>query len=58
MWAFTPHFHPYQVDENIKLAVIFCGTLSSRKFREPAINRYVALRCPDFPTLTTCFVNR
>jgi len=29
-------------------AVIFCGTLCSRK-RDPAINRWIALRCPDFP---------
>ena len=32
-------------------AVIFCGTFSSLTFtvREPAVNRCIALSCPDFP---------
>jgi hypothetical protein len=49
--GFYPTFSPLPFDVNIKPAVIFCGTFSSRKSREPAVNRYVALRCPDFPTL-------
>lgn len=32
------------------VVVIFCGTFSSRQRREPALNRWVALRCPDFPS--------
>ena len=31
-------------------AVIFCGTISFFKKKKPAVNRYVALCCPDFPT--------
>jgi len=46
-WAFTSHFHLFS-----RLAsevVIFCGTISPRLSRGPAINRWVALCCPDFP---------
>src|ERR1700761_9274306 len=32
-------------------AVIFCGTLCGRHKRPPALNRCIALCCPDFPPL-------
>ena len=37
-WALTPHFHPYPTNR----AVIFCGTVSSRRSESPAVSR---MRC-------------
>jgi hypothetical protein len=42
-WALTPRFQPHPK------AVIFCGTLCWRYSRHPALNRCIALCCPDFP---------
>lgn len=43
-----PHIFTFSPD--CSGVVIFCGTFSSRQRREPALNRWVALRCPDFPS--------
>ena len=45
LWALTSHFHPYHA---FGVTVIFCGTFSTPE-AWPAVNRCVALCCPDFP---------
>jgi len=47
-WAFTSHFHLFS--QLASEVVIFCGTISfPHCCGKPALNRWVALRCPDFP---------
>jgi len=55
-WALTSHFHPYpHLAWGETGTVIFCGTFSSPHCcGEPAIHRWVALCCPDFPPPQYC----
>ena len=45
-WALTSHFHPYPPCSRRLFSV---ALFLSRKIEKPAINRCIALRCPDFP---------
>ena len=46
-WALTPHFHPHHAMHD---SYFLWHCLLA--IHHPAVNRYVALCCPDFPTLS------
>ena len=41
-----PAFSPFPLHAEV---VIFCGTVSCSVTEQPAVHRWIALRCPDFP---------